>query len=412
MSALSKLAWRSLGRNRRRTAITTTAIALSMALAVFFLALADGMYAHLLDGVLRMQSGHVTLGHPRHLDAPAVDLVVRGAAQWRQRLERIPKVERTVLLVVGQGVISSGAGAVGAAVAGVEPAVERDRSPLVQKIVAGSYLSSSDERHAVIGEVLAKRLEVRVGSKLVITANDADGELVQQLVRVKGIFKTSSIEMDGYYVQVPIDFARKVYGMRPDEVTQLGVVLHDAEDEERVLRDVRALIAGHEREIAAWRWKKVLPDLANFMAVDKGSNYVLQGILLFLMLFTIFNTITMSVLERTHEFAVMLALGTPPRRLKGQLILEAVFLGAVGSILGMLIGGVAGYWVELHGIDLTSMFSEKMEVAGFAFDPVLRAKLRVEMLAWVGALVLGATVLLSLIPMTRIRRIQLAAVLR
>lgn len=412
MTALLKLAWRSLGRNRRRTVITSVAISLAMALAVFFLALADGMYAHLLDGVLRMQSGHVTLGHPKHLDAPAVDLVVRGAEQWRRRIERIPEVERTVMLVVGQGVVSSGAGAVGTAVAGVEPDVERARSPLVNKIVQGSYLTPADDRLAVIGDVLAERLEVHVGSKLVITANDAAGELVQQLVRVKGIFKTGSIEMDGYYIQVPIRFARKVYGMQSDEVTQLGVVLHDAEDQDHVLGEARALTAGHEGEIAAWPWEDVLPDLANFMSVDKGSNTVLQGILLFLMLFTIFNTITMSVLERTHEFAVMLALGTPLRRLKGQLLLEAVFLGGVGAAIGTAIGGALAYWVQVQGIDMSSFFAEEMNVAGFAFDPIVRAKLRGEMLASVGGLVLGATVLLSLIPMTRIRRIELAAVLR
>jgi ABC-type lipoprotein release transport system permease subunit len=412
MSALLKLVWRSLGRNRRRTAITTFAIALAMALAVFFLALSEGMYDQLLEGVLRMQSGHVTLGHPRHLDAPAVDLVVRDAAQWRARIDRVPGVERTVLLVVGQGVITSGVGAVGAAVAGVEPEVERQRSPLVKKITSGAYLAAGDDRHVVIGSEIAKRLEVGVGSKLVLTANDAAGELVQQLVRVKGIFNTGSIEIDGYYVQVPIAFARKVFGMRKGEVTQLGVVLRNGDDQSRVLGQLRGLLAGHEREVAAWPWEQVLPDLANFMAVDQGSNYIFQGILLFLMLFTIFNTITMSVLERTHELAVMLALGTSPRRLKAQLLLEAALLGGLGAAIGMAIGGGAAYWMQVHGFDLTTMFKEKMDVAGFAFEAVLRAKLRGTMLVWVGGTVLGATVLLSLIPARRIWRIDLAAVLK
>ena len=122
-----KLSWRSIWRNRRRTLITVVAVGFSLAIAVFFLAMADGMYAHLLDSVLRMQAGHLTVEHRQHLDAPSIDLVVRDLPRWRPQVAALPAVEQTAARVVGQGVASTGTGSVGVSVVGVEPDVERRR---------------------------------------------------------------------------------------------------------------------------------------------------------------------------------------------------------------------------------------------------------------------------------------------
>ena len=93
----------------------------------------------------------------------------------------------------------------------------------------------------------------------------------------------------------------------------------------------------------------MLPDVASYIKMDKGSNFVFQGILIFLILFTIFNTILMSVLERKREFAMLLALGTQPGKLRLQVLMESVFLGFIGCCLGMLLGGLASYLVNRYG---------------------------------------------------------------
>ena len=86
MWMLVKLAWRSLWRNRRRTLITITSIALGMTCALFFIALADGMYKKLIDQAVRMEAGHVAVEHPEYHDAPAVDRFVHSVAAVREPL--------------------------------------------------------------------------------------------------------------------------------------------------------------------------------------------------------------------------------------------------------------------------------------------------------------------------------------
>jgi ABC-type lipoprotein release transport system permease subunit len=411
MIQLIKLAWRSIWRNRRRTIITLSSIALSLVLAVFFIAMSDGMYGKLINDAVRMQAGHMTVENVEYRDAPAIDLVVANASGLRKRIEEIPGVEKTKLLVFGQGVAKSGNGSIGVAIMGIEPEIEVESSPLARKIIAGEYLQKKDKRKAVIGSQLAKRLKLEVGKKMVVSSNNVAGELVEELVRIKGIYETSSVEIDSYFVQLPLGFSKKVFGMHADDVTQLGVIVHDYNQRDEIMEDIEKVLSEFSG-LAVHSWEKIMPDLAAFMAIDEGSNYIFQGIIIFLMMFTIFNTILMSVLERRREFAVLLALGTPPARIKLQVLIESAFLALLGCFFGLLIGGLLAHWAAIEGIDVTSMLEEGFSVSGFAVDPILRPMVTTRLLMILGLVVFVATLIMSLYPMGRIKRIPVADVLR
>jgi ABC-type lipoprotein release transport system permease subunit len=405
-----KLAWRSLWRNKRRTLITISSIALGLVLAVIFIAIAEGMYAKLIDDAVRIQGGHITLEHPDYREAPAVDLVISGDPDLRQRIASLAGVEKVKALILGQGVAKSGAGGVGVAVIGIEPQIEINSSPLAKQVVRGSYLEDPAAPEVLIGAQLAKQLKLELGKKMVLTSNDASGNLVEELVRVKGIFEVGVEEIDGYLVQVPIGFAAKLFSLGPGQVTQLGVVLRDPDDLPQILRAVRGLIGG--TPAAAYSWEQVLPELASYIAMDGGSNLVFQGLLLALIMFTIFNTILMSVLERRREFGVVLALGTPPSRLQLQILLESACLGLVGCAVGLALGGASAYLLQVYGLDMRSFMKEGVAISGVAVSPIIHARVTAGLLIVLGLCVFLATVLLSLYPMRRAARVPVADVLR
>ena len=173
---ISRLAWRSIWRNKRRTLITTVSIGLGLAIAIFFIAMAEGVYSQVVNDAVRMQAGHITLENPGYQRAPTVDLRIAGVEDLRHRIENIEAVELTKLLIWGQGVVNSGSGAVGVSVMGVEPHVELKTSPLALHIEAGEYLNDDDDRKAVIGAHLAEQLKLKLGSKMVLTTNNVDGQ--------------------------------------------------------------------------------------------------------------------------------------------------------------------------------------------------------------------------------------------
>ena len=404
-----KTSWRSLWRNRRRTLISIAAIAFGMAMAIFFIAFADGVYGQLISDATRMYGGHFTVEHREYREAPAVDLVVQDVSLLRQKLEGAAEVAQTKALILGQGVIKSGRGAVGISIFGVEPEIEEVESPLARRIVAGDYLEKKDDRKVVVGRILAERLKVSVGKKVVITTNDANGDLVEEMLRVKGVFSLGSDEVDAYFAQVPLGTARRLYGLGPDAVTQVGVLLRDDQTRPQVLERVAPHIA---KESALRTWEEVLPELANYVRVDRASNLIFQGVIVFLSLFTIFNTLVMSVLERSRTFAMQLALGAPVTLLRLQVLTEALVLGALGATLGVLLGGGMGYWLEQRGFDIAFIYREGVDVSGFSIDTVVHADVTPGLLLVMWILVVGTTLLLSLIPMRRLGRIAIADVLR
>jgi predicted ribosomally synthesized peptide with SipW-like signal peptide len=410
MKLLLTLAWRSLWRNRRRTIISAASIGLALTISVFFIALANGMYAKMIDQAVRLQAGHLTLEHIEYRDTPSADLVVDGVRAFRERLAALPGVEATKPLVVAQGVAKSGRDSIGVAILGVEPAAELRASPLVVKMIGGAYLAEGDDRAVVVGQDLAQRLGVGVGKKVVLTTNDVSGQLVEELVRVKGIFATRVEEIDGYLVQVPIGFAQRLVGMGPDQATQIGVVLSPPGAEAEVAAVAAGWLSGSR--IAVRSWQEVLPDLAAYIRTDGGTNYVVNGLILFLVMFTIFNTVMMSTLERQREFAVLLALGTPTIRIQLQLLAESAMLALLGCALGLGLGGGLAYWSQVEGIDIRHFFEEGVTVSGVMVDFDLRARLTWDLLVGLGAAVLAATLLITLLPMGRVRRIPVADVLR
>jgi ABC-type lipoprotein release transport system permease subunit len=407
---IARLAWRSLWRYRRRTAITVSAIVVGTALALFFITMADGMYKKLIDEAVRMSAGYVTVEHPDYSRDLSIDLTVGGLSSIVDEARSISGVTGVKVLIQGQAVVSTANGSAGVGIFGVEPEAERDVSPLAEKIEEGRYLESGDERGVVLGASLAERLKLRPGKKLVVTTNDVNGDLVNEMLRVTGIFRMGMEEADGFLVQVPLDTARRIFRIEPDAATRVGLVLASPKHLERVLESLRERLRG--REAVVLPWQEVMPDLAGFMAVDKGFNYVFQMIIMFIIGFTILNTILMSVLERTREFATLMAIGTSPLRLRLQVAAESLFLGVLGTGLGLFIGGLVSWYFQVRGIDFSGIYSEDTTIVGYAMDPLIKNHVSVDAFLAIGGFVLALTVLIGLYPSWRSAKISMPDVLR
>ncbi len=405
-----KLAWRSLWRNRRRTVITVCSIGFGLAFAIFFVALGEGMYNQMIEQVVRMQAGHITIEHPEYASAPAVDLYTPQSPELAGTLASWPDIELTKEIILGQGIAKSGAGSVGAALMGVTPSVEARSSPLARNLVSGAYLEDGDDRLVVIGADMAETLNLDLGKKMVLTTNDVDGNLVEELCRVKGIFRTGSQEIDAYFVQAPLDFTRRLFRLPADAATQVGLILRDPDHQGRVMTEVRDSL--RNRSLAVRPWQEVMPELSSYIKMDRGSNIIFQGILIFLVLFTIFNTILMSVLERQREFAILLAVGTRPLQLRLQILAESAFLGLLGCSVGLLCGALASWLVNYIGVDLSSFLQEGIQISGFAMSTTLRTRITPQILFTSSAIVFGATLIISLLPMKRAVGVPMADLLR
>ena len=384
---------------------------MGLTIVIFFISFGDGVYFQMVDDAARMQSGHITIENPDYRQAPAVDLWVEGADEVRRSVSGLKEVENAKLLILGQGVARSGNGAIGAAVMGVEPSVEKTTSFLAKHINKGGYLEDTDGAMVVVGSKLAKQLKLDIGKKMVLTANDANGILVEELLRVKGIFETGVPEIDGYLLQSPIGFARKFFGLPDGAATQVGIVLYDAvSQQKRARREVGAAAEG--RPVKVLSWYEVMPELASYIKMDKTSNVVFQGILLFLILFTIYNTIMMSVMERRREFAMLMAVGTPVGLLRAQVVMESIFIALIGCAAGLACGWGVSAVTGSTGIDISRMLPEGSSVSGFAVSMIMYPRATFPTLVWPTGIVFMITFLISVLSIRKIHGGSIADTIR
>jgi ABC-type lipoprotein release transport system permease subunit len=363
---LLRLAWRNLWRRKRRTLITVISIALGVALCIFFTGLSDGMYGRIISMATRLGSGHLVIESPDYRDDQDLENSLTASDSLIAEVLRQPAVEGYSLRISGPGMISSSYGTVGGGFDAVRPDLDREISLLAGKIVEGRYLESGNDM--IIGSEVARKLNTRLGGKIVLTTQNRDSETVQELFRVAGIFKTSSPMLDGFFYQITLEKAQEMLGMADNEVTQLGIYL----DEERHMDRVAQAIEGSGELAAAGAvlvpWQEVLKDLADYIKVDNAFNYVFQVLLFLVILAGVLNTVLMSVMERTYEFGVLLSIGMSRLKLMSLVVIECAMLAAIGTAAGAVLGWIENAILKRHPIP---MGLTESSVGGFFFEPTL-----------------------------------------
>ncbi len=400
---LPKLAWRSLWKNRRRTIITMTMISVGFALALVSLGIADGFHNQMIRNAVRLGSGNLTVEHKGYPDEPSNDKLVSESSVLRDRIREIPGIRNVSERIIVMGLIYTAENSAGVAVFGVDPAADMTRKSLEPEIIDGRYLEVDDKRGVLIGADLARRLKASVGDKAVVMAQDSSGQISSQLVRVRGIFETGINEMDGYVAQVNLPLARALLGVS-EGATQLAVFLEDEKQQARVKEEIEPLIREPDAEV--FDWEDVMPDLVLFVQMDNAGTYIFMGIILVVVALGILNTILMSVLERTREFGLMVALGMGPGRLLRLVLLETTFLSLVSLGVGAILGfGVHLYFAK-YGFDMGFASDEQLTMAGAVFDSVLYSELAPARVLLLLGIVFSVTLAVGIYPALRASRVD------
>lgn len=371
---LIRMALRNLGRNTRRTLITLVSISFGLMLALIFTGIGDSQYTKLINGAAQLGWGHIAVLAEGYVDFPSLTRSIGRVDERLEAIRRDPAVERAVARIAGQAMLSTARESVGVGFIAIDPAAETPETLLVLKhITEGSLFEADDPNGMVIGRKTADSLGVRIGDKVVYTCTDRHGEIVSGLGRVRGIYQTGSDQVDRFLALLPMDKVRTIIGYQPDEATVIAGFCRDVSRVDTIRNRLvrQPVFEGVDVSL----WKKTSPDMAGLISIDRTFNYLFQVIVFLLVAAGILNTILMSVLERSREFGVMIAVGMSPARLFGLIIVEAVWLGLFGVIGGLIVTAPIHYWLHHTGWDLSGYFGQT-DVAGVMYDPTIYAALR------------------------------------
>lgn len=412
LGVLITLAFRNLRRHLRRTLLTASAMIVGGALLVFSLTLGDGTHEEWIDSGVRMGSGHVTIENPhfrvgRRLEdrLPADARAAAEAALARPAVASRVTTVSTKLIV--QGLASSAAGARPAQIMGVDPVAEATFGMIDDQTIEGRYLEPDDRLAAYVGVTLAESLGLRLDSRLVLTAQDAEKEIAGQLVRVVGIYRSGVPEIDQSLIHMPLATAGEWLGSG-DDVTNIGVLVADSADVSGLVRDLRGEMTQPIADGTAvvMGWREAMPELDAAVAIDDFGNYLIYGILFVIIGFGIVNTVLMSVMHRHREFGVLQALGLTPEQTGTIVLVEGLVLTAVSAVLGLVLGTFVTWYFFGDGLDFSAFMDEEMTFSGVVIDPVIIPLFRVSRFVQSMTFILVIGILASIYPAIRAARID------
>ena len=340
-----RLAWRNIWRQKRRTWLTALAMIFSNVLLVFMISLQFGSYDMMINNTLRMFSGQVQIQHSGYQDEQkirqSIERIQQLAEQTRQRFPQARVTARASSFVL----VSSEERSLGTQIVGVQPSFEPDVSSIPGLIKQGRYLNKADAAEIVIGSVMARNLKVGIGEELTFLGSGRDGSFAAGVVTIVGIFDSGSQELDRSLAEIPLDYFQDAFSMS-DSGHVIAISLDDINDVPSMLPVLRAGLSGQD-DLLALDWETLTPGLKQAIQADMTSAWFMYGILIVLVAFSVLNTQLMSVLERTREFGVIMALGIKPRRLAMLVLLETLLMALLGLVIGVMLGaGVAAYFAE------------------------------------------------------------------
>lgn len=397
-----KLAARNLRRNLRRTLITLVAIAGGLAIVIVSSGLGDGAHGQMIDKGLGALAGHVVVQGAGWQQDRELDQVVPDSAGVQRRLQDALPEAQVLRRGFVQGLLTSPTGSVGVGLSAVDPDVEVRVDDLDTKLVAGTYLDGEDARAIYLGAVVAQTLDVGVGDKVVLMLQHGP-DIASRLFRVQGLFRTGLDAVDGFTGQITLPAAAELLG-GPD-VQQVAVFFPDTRHLKRDLERVRAVAAGPAVEVLPWQ--EAMPELHQFVVLDDGGLYVMLIVVALIVALGILNTVLMSVLERTREFGVMLALGVTPGLLRRVVLAETLLLGLLSVVVGVAMGLLGNYPSQVYGIDLTQYMGEGgMEAGGVQMDSMMYADLQPDKVLLFSLLTLALTLGAALYPAWKAGRLE------
>ena len=382
------------------TVISILGVAAGVASLIIALAINNGFRQDLQDRLL---------GSTSHVNLLRVES--DGIQDWRnlkQRLSTQPHVVAAAPAIYEQVLVSRGARARGAVLKGMIPSEERRVSDLLNSVKVGSAkelensatppdftkgeedqkqdladrrvrttqsLAAVRERIAamppiVLGKDMAADLGATVNSVVLVTS--PQGELtpfgmVPKYIRfrVAGIFDSGFYDYDATWGFVRLSDAQQLFGLG-DVVSVLEFKIDDIY---RAPEIARQLETSAGKGFMATHWMEQNKALFRALRLERLVTFITIGLIVFVAALNILISLTMMVMEKTKDIAVLMSMGTRQAQIRRIFILQGMLVGVVGTILG-LIAGFALSWAGAH-YHLISLSAEVYSIDYVPFAPHL-----------------------------------------
>jgi ABC-type lipoprotein release transport system permease subunit len=401
-----KLAWRNLWRNKRRTLITLASVLMAVVLAIAIRSVQLGAYGNMIGNAVRFSTGYIQI----HKKGYWNDQSINNTMGWNSTVERALRENNNITLAVPRlesfVLASSGAHTKGVAVVGIDPEKEDQMTRLRGKISSGEYFAGTSGQGALIGDGLAKYLQLHLGDTIVLLGQGYHGTTAAGQFRVQGIFHYPIEQLNSAMVYLTIGDAQNLFAA-PGKITSVSLMLGDPKQINNTTKDLQKTL-GKNYEVMDW--PSMNKSLVEEIKGDNAGGIIMLGILYLVVAFGVFGTILMMTMERKKEFSVMVAIGMHRSKLTMIMIFETIFIGLMGIIAGCLVILPVVIYLHHHPIRITGKGAEAYQQ--FGIEPLLPASLDPSIFLYQGLTVLAIAIVAIVYPLWYVNRFPLAETLK
>ncbi len=345
---LWSISWRNVWRNKKRSAIIVSAIGFGLWAGLLFMALSIGWGEQMLQSAFDTRISHVHIFEKGFYESKEIGKSIPSGLEILREVRQRPEVEAAVGRVRVTAMVTSPVTGAGVMVQGVVPEDERLITKIYDMLTEGTYFETNKRNPVILGEKLVEKLEVKMGSKVVLTAQRLDGDITAGAFRVVGIYKTVSSSFDAMTVFVNRGDIDRILGL-DGRIHEIAVVARDYE----TISDLTESISNEHPELNVVMWSDLAPDLGYLEGAMAQLLYIFVVVILLALVFGIVNTMLMSVLERIRELGVLMAVGMKHGRIFLMVVLESIMLAILGGAVGLVVGVASVAFLGRVGIDLS-----------------------------------------------------------
>lgn len=395
------LSWRNVWRNSRRSFLTFLTIIAGCTLIIFMRSLQNGGYAQMIDDAVAPLTGHIQIHEKGFRKNMTLEYAFNGYSGMLDEIRKIKSVKEAAPRIYAGGLLIHNDSSAGAEILAVKPELEQKITTLHNYILPGGrYLEKGDRQSIVIGKNLADNLGVKVGGDVYIVSQGFDGSIAAESFTVTGIFRSPNVSYNRTLALIPFEQGKETFSMN-GYISLIVIRVDDINSVEAVMRKVEQ-IAGGDLEVLPW--DKLMPEILQFIVMDRVSSHIFVFILYMIVAFGILNTIQMSIFERVRELGIMLSIGTSPVRIFSMVITESAIISVIGIIAGLLSGAALSYYFTISPMDF-SEYQAEMELYGMS-TLVYYAKLKASDFYNTGLMIFLLSIVFTFFPARRAAKLN------
>lgn len=328
---LLPLAWRNLWRNPRRTVITILVVGVGLWSILSFAVLLEAWSRSSRDTTLKLTTGQIEIHAQGYLDDPTVAHRMAPPSGDLEQLLKSSEFQTFASRVRVGAIVQSEYKTLPVTLIGASPDAERKVSVIPSQVRDGRYLSGADDTGIVLGRNLVRRLKTRVGKRVVLMVQAADGHLAERAFEVVGVFAAPE-QTENEFAFAGIKTVQTLTGIA-DGISE--VVAYSGSDD--ALPELVARLRKAAPGLDIQSWATIAP--LEYAVSTLFNQFILMWLwtMFALMAIGIVNTQLMAVFERTREFGLLQALGMRPRLVLFEVALESTLLIGVGVALGVVL---------------------------------------------------------------------------